>query len=488
MAAKGRLIPVPNLDDRDWQAIRDAMVAEIPALCPEWTDFNPSDPGVTLIEVFAVALEELLYRQNQVLRKHMLEYLNMIGVTLTPASVAKTSLVFTLSEPQTFPVTISPGFEGSTAGSAGEAPGVCTTDEDLVIDADEPSGTVPASNASQIDEEVMGSSDGSRDQPFYLANVPVLDVMLMVDEGSGFEAWAEVDDLTFSGPADRHYALNSGTGEVLFGDGVHGKVPTAGVNNVKAAPYRFGGGTRGNVGAGTITKLRSSHAYVDSVTNPEAAAGGGDEEELEDAIERGPTEQLKTRNRAVTAEDFETLTLESHTGIARAKTLPLFDPVQPTVEVPGVVTVIAMPRGGGALSQAMRDAIRAYLDERRLVTARVYVNAPDYVEVAVQASVAKTSEANADAVRERVERTLAEFLDPEYGGDSERAARYVEGPSQERGAGWAFGRAVYLSELYEVMERVRGIDHVEAITSPSAAVPLERDQLPVSGTHAITVV
>ena len=488
MAVKGRLIPVPNLDDRDWQAIRDAMVAEIPARCPEWTDLNPSDPGVTLIEVFAVALEELLDRQNQILRKHMLEYLNMIGVTLTPASVAKTSLVFTLSEPQTFPVTIHTGFEVSTAGSAGEAPVVFTTDEDLVIDASEPSGTVPASNASQIDEEVLGSSDGSRDQRFYLANVPVLDLTLMVDEGSGFETWAEVDDLTFSGPVDRHYVLNSGTGEVLFGDGVHGKAPAAGANNVKAAPYRFGGGTRGNLGAGTITKLRSSHAYVDSVTNPEAATGGGDEEALEDAIERGPTEQLKTRNRAVTAEDFETLTLESHTGIARAKTLPLFDPVQPTVEVPGVVTVIAMPRGGGALSQALRDAIRAYLDERRLVTARVYVNAPDYVEVAVQASVAKTSEANADDVRDRVEGTLAEFLDPEYGGDAERAARYVEGLSQERGAGWAFGRAVYLSELYEVMERVRSIDHVEAITSPSAAVPLERDQLPVSGAHVITVV
>jgi len=488
VSAHGRLIPVPNLDDRDWQAIRDAMVAAIPARCPEWTDHNPTDPGITLIEVFAVALEELLYRQNQVLRKHVLEYLNMIGVTLTPSSVAKTSIVFTLSEPQTFPVTIHAGFEVSTAGSAGEAPVVFTTDEDLVIPAGEPSGTVAVSNASQVAEEVLGSSDGSRDQRFYVANVPVLDITVLVDEGSGFEAWTEVDDLTSSGPADKHYVLNSGTGEALFGDGVHGKVPAAGANNVKAAPYRFGGGTRGNVGAGTITQLRSSHVYVDRVTNPEAATGGGDEETVEDAVERGPTEQLKTRNRAVTAEDFETLTLESHTGIARAKTLPLFDPVQPTIEVPGVVTVIAMPKGGGALSQALRDAIRAYLDERRLVTARVYVNAPDYVEVAVQATVAKRPEANADDVRDRVERTLAEFLDPEFGGDPEKAATYVAGLSDERGSGWEFGRAVYLSELYEVMERVPGVDHVESIAAPSAAVPLERDQLPVSGAHAITVV
>ena len=122
------------------------------------------------------------------------------------------------------------------------------------------------------------------------------------------------------------------------------------------------------------------------------------------------------------------------------------------------------------------------------MTARVYVNAPDYVTVAVQATVARRLEANADDVRDRVEGTLAEFLDPEYGGDPEKAARYVDGLSQERGAGWAFGRAVYLSELYEVMERVRSVDHVESITAPSGAVPLERDQLPVSGAHAITVV
>jgi hypothetical protein len=493
MSARGRLIPVPNLDDRDWQAIRDGMVARIPDRCPEWTDHNVTDPGVTLIEVFAVSLEELLYRLNQVLPKHMREYLNMIGVTLTPASVAKTDVVFTLSEPQTFDVVVKKGFEVATAGSSGIAPVVFTTDEDLVILAGEPSGSVPVSNASQIDDEILGSSDGSRDQRFYLANVPVLDMTLLVDEGDGFQAWTEVEDFTLSGPDDQHYLLNRGVGEILFGDGRHGKVPAAGANNVKAGPYRFGGGTRGNVGAGTITQLRSSHVYIDKVTNPEAAVGGGGEETVEDAIARGPTEQLKTRNRAVTAEDFETLTLESSTGLARARTLPLYDPADPLIETPGVVSVITMPRGGGTLSQALRDAIRGYLDERRLVTTRIYVIDPDYVTVEVEATVAKTPEADADELADKVEATFLEFLHPEYGGDSGRAAAYVEAvisgtPTGERGPGWPFGRSVYLSELFEVIERVRGVDHVESIASPATVVLLEKNQLPVSGTHVIQVV
>jgi hypothetical protein len=493
MSARGRLIPVPNLDDRDWQAIRDAMVAEVPSRCPEWTDLNPSDPGVTLIEVFAVALEDLLYQLNRVLPKHVREYLNMIGVTLTPASAAKTDVVFTLSEPQSFDIVVKRGFEVSTAGSSGVAPVVFTTDEDLVIPAGEPSGTVSVSNSFPIADEPLGSSDGSRDQRVYLANVPVLDQTLVVDEGSGFEVWTEVDDFSDSGPDDRHYVLNRGTGEVLFGDGRHGRVPGAGANNVKAAPYRYGGGTRGNVGAGTITQLRSSHVYIDSVRNPEAAVGGGDEETVEEAIARGPTEQLKARNRAVAAEDFETLTLESSTGLARAKTLPLHDPTHSEDETPGVVSVIAMPKGGGALSQALRDAIRAYLDERRLVTTRVYVVDPDYVTVDVEATVAKTPEADPGGLADKVEATLLEFLHPEYGGDSARATAYVEAllsgtPTGERGPGWPFGRSVYLSELYEVIERVRGVDHVESIAAPTGPVPLEPNQLPFPGAHAITVV
>jgi hypothetical protein len=44
MAVKGRLIPVPNLDDRDWRAIKDDIVRAIPKRAPEWTDHNLSDP------------------------------------------------------------------------------------------------------------------------------------------------------------------------------------------------------------------------------------------------------------------------------------------------------------------------------------------------------------------------------------------------------------------------------------------------------------
>ncbi|MFH1421186.1 MAG: hypothetical protein ABIH42_00490 [Planctomycetota bacterium] len=106
MSVKGRLIPVPNLDDRDWRAVRDEMVAAIPGRTPEWTDHNLSDPGITLIEAFALQIEQLIVRLNQVLPKHMREYLNMIGVTLTPPSAAKVNCFFRTTVKPTFDITV----------------------------------------------------------------------------------------------------------------------------------------------------------------------------------------------------------------------------------------------------------------------------------------------------------------------------------------------------------------------------------------------
>ena len=46
-------LPAPNLDDRRFQDLVDEAKRLVQRRCPEWTDHNVSDPGVTLIELFA---------------------------------------------------------------------------------------------------------------------------------------------------------------------------------------------------------------------------------------------------------------------------------------------------------------------------------------------------------------------------------------------------------------------------------------------------
>jgi len=339
-----------------------------------------------------------------------------------------------------------------------------------------------------VAEEILGSSDGSIDQRYFLAKVPVLDITVVVDEGTGFQEWTEVDDFTASEPDDRHYMLNRGTGEILFGDNRHGKVPDKGTGNVRARPYRYGGGSKGNVGAGTIIKLRETHPFIASVINKESASGGGDEETIQEAIVRGPAEVLRTRNRAVVAEDFETLVLESSTGIARAKTLPLFDPAEPGVPKPGLVSVIVLPKGGAPLSLALRTQVREYLDARRLVTTVIYIVEAEFIPVDVSVTVVKTPEANSVELEPRIRNIIEEFFDPEFGGNPAFAVSYVAGLSEDRGAGWEFGRNVYRSELFELLERIDGVDHVDEIVLPVATVHIEEYQLPELQNVSVTVI
>src|SRR2546430_10577712 len=80
---------IPTIDDRRYQQLVDDTLARIPTHTPEWTNFNASDPGVTLIQLFAFLTESLLYRANQIPERNRLAFLSLLGVPLQPASSAR---------------------------------------------------------------------------------------------------------------------------------------------------------------------------------------------------------------------------------------------------------------------------------------------------------------------------------------------------------------------------------------------------------------
>ena len=82
-------LTIPTLDDRRYQELLDEALARIPVHNPEWTNFNHSDPGVTLIEVFAFLTESLLYRGNQIPERNRRKFLSLLGVPLQPAASAR---------------------------------------------------------------------------------------------------------------------------------------------------------------------------------------------------------------------------------------------------------------------------------------------------------------------------------------------------------------------------------------------------------------
>lgn len=110
------LVP-PVLDSRTFQQLVDRALQRIPHYTPEWTDFNLSDPGVTLVDLFAWLTELMFYQLNRVPELNYIKFLQLIGLELRAAQPAVADLTFT-PQPN---ANVAPVPEGTQV--AGQPPG-----------------------------------------------------------------------------------------------------------------------------------------------------------------------------------------------------------------------------------------------------------------------------------------------------------------------------------------------------------------------------
>jgi len=78
-----------QLDDRTFEQLFAEGRARIPVHTPEWTNFNDSDPGITIVQLFAFMTENLLYRSNRIPEANRRKFLTLLGVPLQPASAGR---------------------------------------------------------------------------------------------------------------------------------------------------------------------------------------------------------------------------------------------------------------------------------------------------------------------------------------------------------------------------------------------------------------
>src|SRR5205085_1493924 len=114
----------------------DLMVearTRIPRYTPEWTDFNESDPGTTLVELFAWMTELLAYRMNKVPQLNYYKFLELIGFELAPALPAHVEITFPVQPSYTLPTVIVPmATQVSTEDADDAGPVVFELDRALV--------------------------------------------------------------------------------------------------------------------------------------------------------------------------------------------------------------------------------------------------------------------------------------------------------------------------------------------------------------------
>src|SRR5438445_3338174 len=122
----------PVIDDRRFDDIVTEAKARIPRYTPEWTDFNDSDTGMTLVQLFAWMAEMLIYRLGQVPNQSYLKFLELVGIELNPAKSAHVEITFPVQPAAVDAVIIVPQHTQITAENpAGGPPIVFETDEAL---------------------------------------------------------------------------------------------------------------------------------------------------------------------------------------------------------------------------------------------------------------------------------------------------------------------------------------------------------------------
>lgn len=654
-------MPLPdlNLDDLRFQRdLVDEARKRIVRYCPEWTDYNLSDPGITLIELFAWMTEMTVFRLNRVPEKNYRHFLDLLGVQLEPAQSARAYLTFRLSAPfplnpgdetralvphalevatQETPTTpqvvftvdetlhivpprlltlcsleefnvnfvdsIRPfvafrrdppeigatfymGFdpEDSLAGhimrltftcERTEAVGVSRTDPPLVwevsagggrwieiapsrqqgeqdttgglnnetgsitfylpehaqpdyvqglqrtwircrfeqrrdtqgrysqsprirrIWAESLGASCWATHAVYREQEEMGVSTGDAGQLFTLREAPLLalrggetvEVEELRDGEVLFVPWECMPDFASSSRYDRHFTLETSTGEVRFGPSIrqadgsvrqYGRVPQVG-RRVRISRYRVGGGAIGNVPAGRIIVMRSAVPYIDRVVNSEAAYGGRDPETLDEAKMRSRRE-LRAQERAVTAEDYENLALKADRSVARAKCLT---PVSTGGRLPpGMLELLLVPNAHEAvhtgdyarlqLASPLLRSVQQYMDGVRLLTTTLNLRTPSYLGVRVKARVVPNDVTPADVAAARVVDALRAYIAPLPPLNGE--VILPDPDSDQRWAGWPFGKPLYIAELYALIQRVRGVRHVLEVTIESRPLDLTRER------------
>jgi hypothetical protein len=101
---------LPSLDDSNFEQLLTETKRRIQVHTPEWTNFElESDPGITLVELFAFLTDSLIYRANRIPERNRLKFLQLLGVPLQPPAAAD-GLVAILNERGPLaPLPLNPG-------------------------------------------------------------------------------------------------------------------------------------------------------------------------------------------------------------------------------------------------------------------------------------------------------------------------------------------------------------------------------------------
>jgi len=396
---------IPQIDytSRDYASIREDLIDLIQYFAPEWTNRDPADFGITLLEAFAFMGDNLHYYIDRAAnegfittssqRDNVLQLARLLGYQATDNTASKVTLTFQNSTTETITVPKLTRVATSNVVSSSSPQIIFETDAQVVVPAKGSGGTitVTATQGVTVPNEVIGTSTGEANQIFELADGPVIDKSITIVVGSStYQYVPYLIDYNNSDPVFTTYTNAENTTYVLFGDNISGRIPP--VNSQITATYRVGGGTSGNVGANTISYIITNgtsgltvkNQYI-SAEDSGAAAGGADREST-DAIRVNAPLSLRSLDRAVATADYAALSVKG--GAAKAVAV---------ADVYTSVTVYAVPFGDKGVTSdgvtpsgtfnALKTVLNTFLIDKIPANTSVTFQPASYVDVLIDAAI-----------------------------------------------------------------------------------------------------
>jgi predicted phage baseplate assembly protein len=369
-------------------------------------------------------------------------------------------------------------------------------------------GTVAATHATSVQNELLGTSDGTPGQIVQLRHTPILErahdqEYLVVESDSPDARWQEVPDFSESYPEDRHYVLDPIEGTITLGptllqpDGQlksYGAIPPRG-SRLRFSRYRYGGGSQGNVAANELQILKQPRAYIQDVRNRTPAVGGSNAESIADAALRAPA-YLRTRTRAVTADDYEFLACEL-SSVARAfchapdsTSLASSDKSQHG-PLPGEVKLYLLPHIEDianaryispeefATPVHFYEQVKQKIEHLRPAGIRVSYDPPELFWVAVELDLhlpGHLAQDHKESAVQAIEQALYTYLNPFIGGPQIFKPESSKRTRKVHGMGWPFGRSLHLAELYGVIQPLLAEGYIDVLRAYHIPDPDQQDQ------------
>lgn len=376
--------PVPfDYTARDYSTIRSRLIEQVRGRIPGWTGYaDPSDFGLALIEAVSYAADGLHYYLDRVANEAY------ISSAVRPESVREAARIMGYRPARSSGAQVMLRFFNTTNKNITVYPGTrCQTavvnditSSPVYFETTNPAeGTVvPAQDFAEIPAtegvtykgddgtgEILGVSNGYGWMSFTLPRAPILHghVQVFITYADNWTVeWTQVEDIRSARANDNVFQVEQFPGQpvrIKFGNGNSGAVPPVGA--IIKSRYRVGGGTVGNVDAGTITVVSDDVSMIGlTVTNDEAAYGGSEEESLASIRSNVRLPSLASSDRASSLTDFERLALTvAGVGKSRAYTSE------------GVITVAVGPVVDGTSRPGLATFVKTATVTNKALTSNV---------------------------------------------------------------------------------------------------------------------